>query len=237
MDVSVRLWGGLAILSALSVGLGGCQVSKSQEQSPVARLIVKLGGGSSAQEREKLINDLLSSDADLRREAVMKLGRGQAARWDITPKILENRALGDESGQVRAAAVQVYAKLDRSEKLPEVLRQAAGDTDVRVRRECVWALSRRRDKQSMEVLLKLLGEDKEALIRGESAAGLGSYRERQAVQGLIGALDDEEFGVSYRVLRSLRQLTGQDFGYDRQGWQDWFYATNDTFGAKDNRKN
>jgi HEAT repeat protein len=227
-----RLALGLTLLLVLSVGLVGCQVETSEGQSPVSALLAKLVGGSSAEKREKLINDLLSPDADVRREAVLKLGQGEAARWDVTPKILKNRALGDESPLVRAAAVQVYAQLIESEELPEVLSKAADDIDMRVRMEAAAALSNRWDTQSMEILLKLLENDEETAIRTQAAGGLVNFRDRKSVRGLTEALDDDEFSVSYRARQSLMELTGQDFGYDRQAWQEWFYATEKVFNEE-----
>jgi HEAT repeat protein len=207
----------------------GCKVSDPEGRSPVVAWLAKLFPESPAEKRQKLLSKLSSPDADLRREGVLMLGEGESANWKVTIEILTIMAQGDMEEQVRAAAVQVFAKLYKSEKLPEVLIKSSRDRSVLVRRECVLALERRGDEESMDVLLNMLGRDADEGIRSEAARALGNYRFRKAIQGLLGGLDDDEFGVRYRSGESLRKLTGKDFGSDQQAWRDWFYRVSDPF--------
>jgi len=213
--------------------IGGCQsVEVEDDGSPLTKLIQKLLPENPAQKQQRLMQNLSSPDADLRREGVLMLGEGEPAAWEVTLEILALMSKGDSEPQVRAAAVQVHTKLDQSETLCDVLTRAARDRSPLVRRECIEALRDRNDEESMEVLLNLLAHDPEDSLRAEAAVALANYRYRKAVLGLAAALDDDEFAVLYRSRGSLGKLTGKDFQYDRSEWEDWIYSADDPFALK-----
>ncbi len=227
-----RIWIGLDFLLLVCI-LGGCRSTQVENNgSPVTKLIQKLLPEDPTQKQQRLLKNLSSPDADLRREGVLMLGKGESATWDVTLEILALMSKGDSEAQVRAAAVQVYAKLDQSEGLSDVLTRAARDRSALVRRECIEALRERNDEDSMEVLLHLLAHDPEDSLRAEAAAALAHYRYRKAVLGLAAALDDDEFAVLYRSRQSLKKLTGKDFAYDRSEWENWIYSAEDPFPLK-----
>jgi len=64
----------ICLSGSLVLSLGGCKAATSQNKSPMATLIETLLSDSSSQ-IEKLQEQLLSSDADLRREGILKLGQ------------------------------------------------------------------------------------------------------------------------------------------------------------------
>jgi HEAT repeat protein len=211
----------------------GCQSTQVEDNSsPLVKLIQKLLPEDPAQKQQRLLNNLSSPDADLRREGVLMLGEGEPAAWDVTLEILALMSKGDSEPQVRAAAVRVHTKLDQSETLCDVLRRAARDRSPLVRRECIEALRDRHDEESLEVLLGLLAQDPEESLRAAAAVALANYRYRKAVLGLAAALDDDEFAVLYRSRQSLKKLTGKDFQYDRSEWEDWIYSADDPFTLK-----
>ena len=220
-------------LSLLMIIIGGCQsAAVENDGNPLAKLIQKLLPEDPAQKQQRLMQNLSSPDADLRREGVLMLGEGEPATWEVTLEILALMSKGDTEPQVRAAAVQVHTKLDQSETLCDVLRRAARDRSPLVRRECTEALRDRNDEESMEVLLDLLAHDPEGSLRAEAAVALVNYRYRKAVLGLAAALDDDKFAVLYRSRGSLGKLTGKDFQYDRSEWEDWIYSADDPFVLK-----
>ena len=222
----------LSLLLLAGVG-GGCSSYQTEDDgNPIAKLIQKLLPEDPAQKRQRLLQNLSSPDADLRREGVLMLGAGESADWDVTMEILALMSKGDTEPQVRAAAVQVHAKLDQSEKLSDVLTRAARDRSPLVRRECIGALRTRNDEESLEVLLNLLAHDPEGSLRAEAAVALANYRYRKAVLSLAAALDDDEFAVLYRSRQSLGKLTGKDFLYDRSDWEDWIYSPDDPLVLK-----
>lgn len=58
----------------------------------------------------------------------------------------------------------------------------------------------------------------DADIRAEAADALGQYADDRVLQALIGALSDDRFAVTSAAHKSLKTLTGQDFGDDRRAW-------------------
>jgi len=181
--------------------------------------------------QRQLQEKLDSSDADLRREAVMMLAEEPAASWDTTANMLSQIALNDADEQVRAVAVGVLGSGDGGPELAEVLKQAAEDKSVVVRLECVKAVASQRTEWAKSILLGRLATDEDGSIRARAASGLSRHRDRQVLWGLWGCLDDEEFAVAYEARESLKKLTGRDLGYDRQAWQQWLSATEDPFAV------
>ncbi len=58
-------------------------------------------------------------------------------------------------------------------------------------------------------------------IRAEAADALGQYADDRVFQALVAALGDDRFAVEAAANRSLRTLTGQNFGSDRRKWLEW----------------
>ena len=208
----------------------GCRMDNPDDKNPMILLLEKLKGDSPQEMRRKLLEQLSSPDADLRRQGVIMLGDGEAASWEVTPKILGIMAAGDDNPQVRAAAVGVLAKIDDSEHLISVLEDAAGDADQLVRSEAILALGRRGALDGSSILMERLANDRETSIRIRSAELLKAYPQRKVVRALLAALEDEDFGVVYTARKSLAELTGKDFGYDLAAWQGWMAGTEGVFG-------
>ncbi|MBN1845810.1 MAG: HEAT repeat domain-containing protein [Sedimentisphaerales bacterium] len=230
----------VTVLGLLQVCPFGCHRPAAEKESepsnPLASLIQKLLPEDPAVKRQRLLQYLGSPDPDLRRQGVLELAEGEASGWDVTTDILALMAKGDAEPQVRAAAVQVYARRDASQILPDVLAQAAQDISPLVRREALGALENRRDNKSLTVLLDRLANDSDPAIRSESAKVLAGFRDRRAVAGLIAALEDEEFRVQYRARESLETLTGRAYGYNPSDWENWFYDTSAPFAEPQTTK-
>jgi len=207
----------------------GCQMPASQERSPIVELLAKLMPESPTERRQKLLDNLSSIDADLRRQGVKQLGQAEAATWEATPKILRIMALGDESAQVRTAALAVLGQIADTETLLAVAQKTAQDQHVMVRRETVAVLGQVQSDGSLTILRDRLEEDSDPEVRAAAAGALGAYHDIRAVRALLEGLADDEFAVSYRAQESLHRLTGKDFGYDRSAWESWLYSANKVF--------
>lgn len=111
---------------------------------------------------------------------------------------------------------------------------ALTDEDELVRLEAARGLQRIHAPQAVPVLLERLDRSIEPNpdVRTEAAIALGQYPENRVVRGLIAALADRRLAVNSGTLESLRTLTGQDFGYDRRAWLDWFGASKTPFAAR-----
>lgn len=212
--------------------LAGCQDAPERkpdtsepEQSPVAVLLKKLLPENAQSRRQKLLDRLSSSDADMRRQGVLMLGEGEATKWEVTPKILSIMAQGDSDAQVRVASVQVLGKSGSQKTVEETLARTAQDTNKFVRQESIEGLVKYRSPVIQQVLLERLAKDSDPAIRSRSALELANYPERVVAKALIEALADEDFSVTYRARGSLNQLTGKDFGYELKSWQDYMMNT------------
>ena len=194
-------------------------------RNPLINWLARLLPDSPREKQRNITTLLLSEDADLRRQGILTLADKQPASWKSTPKILANRALGDPDPQVRAAAVQVYAKITPpGEDASELLTQTAQDRDRLVRCETIIALTDRTDPASQKTLLLLLEHDPEPALRALVAQALANFPDKQVVRALIAVLDDDSFPLAYRARESLKILTAQDFAYDSAAWNQWYFA-------------
>jgi HEAT repeat protein len=152
------------------------------------------------------VTRLKSSDVEVRRDAVLRLGamnRGSSSRAAAT-------ALNDSSEIVRATAVRAVLALAPSESVPLILPLLNDKRDF-VRREAAFALGQTRSPLAASALLNALRADKIGAVRGAAAVSLGLIADPAAVDGLLSVLsgrgnkkgESDEF-----VLRSTIRALG-----------------------------
>jgi hypothetical protein len=177
-------------------------------------------------------------DANRRAVGTLGLANQPFAREAIYIKLFVDNA-SDSDPVVRAAAIRGLSIHGRPEHVP-ILVKALKDRDPLVRVEAARGLQRLHDPIAVDALLAALREpdtrdtsvtDNDAPIRAEAASALAQYPEPRVLQSLIASLDDNDLGVNRACLASLRTLTGQDFGLDRQAWLAWTRTTNSPFIA------
>lgn len=177
---------------------------------------------SPSEQWEKLSNKLRSPDADIRRQGVLMLGEENFAGVEDVPELLAVMATGDPAAQVRATAVEVLSRVDtNSVKLQEVIEDRVTDHSPIVRLACVTALERYRHGWGAGLLIDRLNNDSETEIRATAASALKHYRNRRALGALVSAIGDINFQLAYEARNSLKEITGVDFEYDQQLWQQW----------------
>lgn len=188
-------------------------------------------------------------DADARARGTMLLANGYFGGEDPYHALYLERA-EDEDANVRAAAMRGLALHGQPEDVP-LIASKLDDENVQVRLEAARALQRVYNPRAIDALvvharLPVLptppsatspgnpgqpGES-EPTIRTEAAGALGQYAEPRVIQPLISALDDRFLSVNEAARRSLRTLTGQDFGFDGKAWQEWYKGTDDLFAGR-----
>jgi len=213
----------------LSMAGGGCSLDVPEGQNPVGYLIRKALPEDKPSKQKRLLENLGSSDPDLRREAILILRDSKAENSKATSEILAILARGDSSEQVRAEAVKTIALREPDETAMKVFKETAKDSAKLVRGESVLAVAQRNNPESMEILLDRLANDPDPEIRSEAAAGLHAYRDRKVFRVLLTGMQDSHFSVSYQCKQSLETLTGQKFAYNIRLWQDWITNTPDPF--------
>lgn len=151
----------------------------------------------------------------------------------------------DPDPSVRAAAVRALSNHGGPSHAP-LLAERLDDEDPLVRLEAARALQRIHNPEVVDALLRHLPEydlgdpvhdiaasgETDASVRAEVARALGQYAQNRVVLALIGALADRELPVNRNAQDSLRFLTGQDFGFDRRAWQEWYNSAEDPFAAR-----
>lgn len=179
-------------------------------------------------------------DADKRYRGTLLLANEPFGGQPIYMELyLDN--IKDPDPSVRAAATRAIGNHGSPDQVP-ILIERLHDSDRLVRAEAARGLQRLHNPVAIKPLLGALREFRDATgefppepdpdVRAEAADALGQYADNTVVQGLIQALSDSNLSVNRNTLRSLRTLTGQDFGYDRRAWLEWYKSTKDTFAAR-----
>ena len=152
-------------------------------------------------EIEKQQERLNSSDAEQRRDAVMRLGvmRLAAASRAALP------ALKDASPSVRVAAAKSILLIGPEESVSALI-PLLSDKDEFVRRETAYSLGLTRSRSATAALTERLLKDKEDGVRGAAADALGQIADEGAVVPLVEALkrDRNDF-----VLRAAATALGE----------------------------
>ena len=144
---------------------------------------------------------LNSSDAEERRDAVMRLGvmRLAAASRAALP------ALRDASPSVRVAAAKSILSIGPEESVSALI-PLLSDKDEFVRREAAYSLGLTRSRNATAALTERLLKDKEDGVRGAAAVALGQIADEAAVVPLVEALTRDK---NVFVLRAAATSLGQ----------------------------
>ncbi len=200
----------------------GCGAA-GQDIDDLFRSIVPPSPGEAAR-------DMLDpNDADRRRRGVVLIANSYFADEDAYVRTYRNYAQTDEDPLVRAAATEALGRHGDPEDAAILAAQLRHDHE-QVRWAAARGLQRLHNPAVIGSLVRVLGdEEEEPDVRAAAAVALGQYRSHRAVEGLVAALETRHLSVNLMAQRSLRILTGQDFGMDRRAWIDWYDATDEPF--------
>ncbi|MBN2496116.1 MAG: HEAT repeat domain-containing protein [Deltaproteobacteria bacterium] len=194
---------------------------------------------------DKLVQDLLGDETEIRRTAVARLGElGTVAVRDILCIALE-----DPDDKVRAVALNSLA-LQGDASVVGLFRVHKDSADPHIRLAALRGLARVGDPHDDEVLLAALEDDHPAVrkaassylgwrgargataglvsalhdpdpdVRISAAASLGAMRDDRAVLSLIRALGDADRGVREAAKSSLETLLGEKIDVDVEAGQE-----------------
>jgi HEAT repeat protein len=168
-----------------------------------------LPGVPSPRERIAQLRELAaraaSSDPGQRAAVAAELGRTISQEEDPLIRAEIVRALGDYPGPAADAA----------------LRPAVNDPDAEVRQAACEAWGKRGGAEAATVLAGVLGGDVNVDVRLAAARALGHVKDPQAVAALGEVLEDKDPAMQYRAVKSLRQITGEDFNNDVNRWRQY----------------
>lgn len=218
--------GPVLLIISVSLGLGACADELPRGATSILQVFAQ---PTPAQAAEWAIDKY---DADKRYRGTLLLANQPFGGEPVYMQLyLDN--IKDPDPSVRGAATRAIANHGQPDQVP-LLVERLKDDDRLVRQEAARGLQRLHNPVAIPALLAAIDEGKETDVdvRAESAHALGQYADNKVVQALIAALNDSNLAVNRNTLQSLRTLTGQDFGYDRRAWLDWYDSTKDTFAAR-----
>ena len=120
---------------------------------------------------------------------------------------------------LRAEIVQTLGHYP-TESAGLTLRSALSDSEADVRTAACEAWGRRGGPEAVELLGGVVSGDIDPDVRLAAIRALGNTGDPKAVDALRGALADSDPATQRRVMLSLREVTGKDFGGDARKWQD-----------------
>jgi hypothetical protein len=212
------------LIGAVLLLLGGCnRVNRIAEEHFNARFTRNEHGMLRVEKippQERLRNAVGSPNPDVRREAVVWLGKPKRRDQEAVVKLLGLVVTSDEDPTVRAAAARALGNSIRPEAV-EPLIEALADESKFVRLEAATALTDRRNDNAKRALMVRLNTDDYAQVRAASARALSVFHERRVLDTLIEALKDRDFAVVYEAEQSLVRMTGFFHHFDPEQWNRW----------------
>ena len=178
-------------------------------------------------------------DADKRYRGTMLLSNAYFAGDPLYTRLFVDAAK-DPDASVRIAGVRALANHGDSSHVP-LLVERLQDKEPLVRLEAARGLQRLHGDEAVVPLMNASsdpdfvrgnqGSEENPDIRTAAANALGQYRKTEVVQHLISIMNDPSLSVNNASLSSLRTLTGQDLGFERKQWLEWFDETKEPFSA------
>lgn len=189
---------------------------------------------------------LTNPDADIRRAAVVQVGKTRHDGMPAAMDALDLIARSDRNAAVRCAAIRVLARHPGPTAAttmltlltPEARKSSTLPAGAGVRGAAMSALCRfsseslfegEAEAAVREAGIQHLLHDESRDVRIDAAALLAHYPHLDTARALINALGQSDFAVVFEAERSLRYLTGQAFGYDAGRWRAWLETTPSPF--------
>lgn len=168
-----------------------------------------------------------SPDPDIRRQAVLELGRGGVRDAQTLGNVLALLMLvlrDDEEALVRAAAASSLG-FWQQQVATMPLVAALKDESAMVRQEVTRSLGKTSDPEAVPALIVTLQMDPSAEVRSAAAEALGGFERDDIAEVLVEALGDRSLAVRYAASRGLTKVTGKNYGLDKQRWAAWLAST------------
>lgn len=96
----------------------------------------------------------------------------------------------------------------------------------------VWTLGKVKDDRALEALIFAL-KHKDLGVRIAAAEALSDKKNPKAIPPLINGLKENEEVVREAFVKSLQEITGEDFGQDHDKWEKWWNKNKKAFLKKD----
>lgn len=118
---------------------------------------------------------------------------------------------------VREAIVDTIATF-RTPLAAQVLEAGLSDDDLSVRRHCCLAMGTRGDPAAVPVLARVLNTQEDLDIRLAAVEALGTLNSPDAYSALAIAMEDRDPALQYAGVKSMKAISGKDYGGDVSQW-------------------
>lgn len=184
---------------------------------------------------EQILRDLEDIDPEIKKMAARALLKDHSCSGQLIASILQ------DADKPTAAALYDVMFNDEND-YTEVFRPAAADSDPRVRMQAIRYLFRRgsftvedglnwlkdsdpyvrrrvisylfwiNDRSIIDSVVRTALSDPDPMVRKDALRLVGIWGSRKDVQHVILTLDDDAVEVRVQAVRTMKRLTGEDFG-------------------------
>lgn len=185
---------------------------------------------------EKIANDLLNSEMDIKILAAAELGKmrnkaalpvlHKAAKFDnpyLTSEIINSliniggprsipffrEHVTDKDMRVRIGCLQGLYKMADDNVLTPILVNALRDEDAEVRITAATLIGWRENKDFVPVLIQCLNDKKEK-VRKAAISALSHIKDKASVPSLIELLQDKSLEIREKAFCGIKAITGKD---------------------------
>ncbi|RJP17287.1 MAG: HEAT repeat domain-containing protein [Candidatus Abyssobacteria bacterium SURF_5] len=134
-------------------------------------------------------------------------------------------ALGDQDPYVRKEAAYTLGLLKNPEAIPFLIESLKDPITV-VRGDAATALGMIGDSSATSTLRPLLN-DSSPVVQIKTAEALARLGDYSGIDLVIELVDSPVRIHSYEAARVLRELSGEDFGYNKASWRTWWICNRD----------
>jgi HEAT repeat protein len=165
-----------------------------------------------------LIAALRNYDKTIRIHAVIALGliKDKSAVEFIIPLLKDDYC--------RWVAITSLASINDRQAVEPIIPLLKDENDF-IRAYSAKALGKLGDPRAVEYLIYTL-KDKELHVQLSAAWALGELKDSSAIGPLIATINHEHVPISSEVnsevANSLNEITGKDFGENKQNWKEWW---------------
>ena len=187
------------------------------ERAAAAYDLGQLGEGGAVPELVKSLTDRENDVRLVSARSIVLLAPKQ------TPDLTYIRCLlGDPESLIREQAVYILGELQDKKSVPDLVAMAGRETSTRVQTELTKALARSGDASVIPALEDIFNRNKENST-STALAGLKAMAkfEKPAVPYLINSLETKDRELNSAAAEYLKEITGEDFGSDKQKWTEW----------------
>lgn len=217
MSGRLGCWAPWLVMVAL-LSVGGCAASHAE--NPVGSMVAIALAPLFPPKPSQLAREAFDpGNPDKRRRAIALLS---SAKWGGEEAYMRyyRIALTDPDDTVRAACIRALGRHGTVDDVSLVAPHLQ-DKNGFVRWEAATALQRIHNEVAVAPLMAAAAHDAGVDVRIAAVKALGQYARPDVFNALVGTLNDRNFGVAYSARRSLRVLTGEDFGLDSGTWLSW----------------